>query len=195
MSWWIFDLPIIFKAGKGKKQETKSEESMQAPEFNAAASPGSHAQMNEFYGSENVLSRSTNNAHLQDKESGDVTSAEVVQEGGVASKEAEGKQTSTTSIAFGVGSYFGTLIWTCTRMHAPSLVAFIACFHGRTSSEISRTYHIGWLSDEGGEKRFPEWTLRKYLSSLATNLLGLISTIITIYQTCTLPSVNAQRAT
>ena len=198
LSWWLFDLPIIFKFGKAKKGEAKAEQPGQPTETHNIAGTEKHGQVlqvrsanaSQHVQAETTELRTHNNIHFSSVDH----DQNRAKEGDAASEEACVDMSRVQRVGTGIAAYLGTVMWTCARMHLPSVSALMVIGGNHTASEMSRCYHLGIFNVQEGEK-IPPWTLRKYLSSLFTNLVGVASTALTIYQTCTLPEINSKSAT
>lgn len=86
--------------------------------------------------------------------------------------------------------FFSTISWACVRIHNPSSAAIIAARHGRPVGHLARIYYLGGWFDAMGNP--PEWTAWKYCTCIATEMVSIIATIITIYQACTVPASDPQ---
>jgi hypothetical protein len=68
-------------------------------------------------------------------------------------------------------------------MHAAGSAGVISARLGSDSSEFARIYYMGMKPHTTP----PEWKMWKLCTCIATDLLTVVATIITLYQACTLP--------
>lgn len=101
--------------------------------------------------------------------------------------------TNNNSIGSRISDYTTTVLWACLRMHCPTMSVYLS-LGANTIPDISRCYHLG-TGSKSNNFAIPQWTRRKYATSLLTNLLGLAATILTIYQAGTVSQYDTKWVT
>lgn len=86
-------------------------------------------------------------------------------------------------------AFFDAITWTCVRIHAPASAGFIAASQGADLSEFARIYYLGLR----GRAEPPKWTRWKLYKSILVDLFTIVTTIISLYQSATLPALDARR--
>lgn len=86
-------------------------------------------------------------------------------------------------------AFIDAVSWKCVRSHCPASAGVIAASKGADASEFARIYYLGMRREE----RPPEWTSWKLCTSVASDLATIVASIITLYQSLTLPAFDGRR--
>ncbi|KAH8682700.1 hypothetical protein BX600DRAFT_373074, partial [Xylariales sp. PMI_506] len=89
----------------------------------------------------------------------------------------------------GIAAFLDAVSWTCVRIHGPASAAVIAAYRGDDVSEFARVYYLGMR----GREEPPAWTTWKLCTCVLSDLATIVATVITIYQSATLPALDARR--
>jgi len=90
----------------------------------------------------------------------------------------------------GMGAFFDSVAWKCLKAHAAGSAGVISGRIGSDSSEFARIYYMG---KKRHETSLPPWSTWKLCASIVPDLLTIVSTVITLYEACTLPRADARR--
>lgn len=89
----------------------------------------------------------------------------------------------------GIGAFFDSVTWKCLKAHAAGSAGVISGRMGSDSSEFARIYYMGKKQHESS---LPQWSTWKLCAKIVSDLLTIVSTIITLYEACTLPRAAAR---
>jgi hypothetical protein len=90
----------------------------------------------------------------------------------------------------GIGAFLDSVAWKCLKAHAAGSAGVISGRIGSDSSEFARIYYIG---KKLHETSLPPWSTWKLCASIVPDLLTIVSTVVTLYEACTLPRADARR--
>ncbi|CZR69649.1 uncharacterized protein PAC_19549 [Phialocephala subalpina] len=89
----------------------------------------------------------------------------------------------------GLRAFLDSISWACLRAHAAGSAGLISARLGSDSSQFARIYYLGMQR----QSTPPEWKMWKLWTCIGTDLLTVATTIITLYEACTLPQADARR--
>jgi hypothetical protein len=89
----------------------------------------------------------------------------------------------------GLRTFLDSITWACLRAHTAGSAGLISARLGSDSSQFARIYYLGMKR----QTTPPEWKMWKLWTCIGTDLLTVVTTIITLHEACTLPQADARR--
>ena len=86
--------------------------------------------------------------------------------------------------------FLDSISWACVRAHSPGSAGVIAAGLGTDAGQFARIYYLGLKREESPA----QWKTWKLWTCIGSDLLNIANCIMTIYQACTLPALDAKRA-